>query len=461
MKRYFSKTLLALAIIGLALTPALVAQPAHAANAVFDAIWQRTDLPVQQGLVSRSWVWGNQLTQDIYEPYAQGPNGTHMVRYYDKSRMEVNHPDTAPNTVSNGLLVVDMINGRIQVGDNQYQQASPANIQIGGDTPGSNPLTPRYSDLAPIMAATGSRIGGDVIATYASNQIIGSDPARAGQVTIAAYSTQTGHNIPSVFWSFMNASGTIWNGSAYVQGQVMDWLSALGYPITEPYWTVIRVGGHDRSVMFQAFQRRILTFTPTNPGGFRVEMGNVGAQYFNWRYPNGIGAGQNCSAATLNVFNNVIAHSGNLSGLLGCPTDAGLSGSNIISAWESFQRGQMIWVRNQNDPNDKSIYVLYTDGSYQVYADTWSDGQPVSGGLTPPAGLFEPVRGFGKVWRDQTGVQTKLGWATATEVGGGGARQGFQFATMFYIGANDQVYSLFYTNGDVHQPTGRWQQYNR
>lgn len=460
MKRYFSRLALALTL-ALALLPAFSAGQASAANSAFDNLWRRTDLPVQQGLVSRSWVWGNQLSQDVYEPYAQGPNGVHLVRYYDKSRMEINHPDTDPNSVTNGLLVVDMISGRIQVGDNQFQAAPPATIPIAGDNPGGSAVTPRYSDLSPLLGATASRIGGDIIATYSSSQVIGSDPSRSGQVSIAAYSTQTGHNIANVFWAFMNQTGIIWNGSAYVNGQVFDWLSVMGYPVTEPYWTTIRVGGHDRAVLFQAFQRRILTYTPSNPGGFRVEMGNVGAQYFAWRYPNGIQPGQNCGTVALPTFGGVINRSTGLPGLLGCPTDAGLSGNNVLSAWQSFERGQMIWVRNQNDPNDKSIYVLYTDGTYQVFADTWAEGQPVNGGLTPPAGLQEPIRGFGKVWRDQPGVRDKLGWATAHEVGGGGARQGFQNATMFYIGANDQVYALFYTNGDVHQPNGRWQQYNR
>ncbi len=461
MKKQISRMILALALI-LSIVPAFSSSSASAANAVFDSLWRRTDLAVQQGIVSRSWVWGNQLTPDIYEPYAQGPNGVHLVRYYDKSRMEINHLDTAPNAVTNGLLVVDMITGRIQVGDNEFQTATRANIAIAGDAPnGGNPNTPTYADLAPLMASSSSRIGGDVIATYGHDQIIGSDPARAGQVTIAAYSTQTGHNIPNVFWTFVNQSGVIWNGSAYVQGTVINWLSDLGYPVTEPYWTTIRVGGQDRAVMFQAFQRRILTYTPTNAAGFRVEMGNVGGQYFSWRYPNGIGPGQGCDKVAIPVFAGVIIKNATLGANLGCPTDTGLSGSNVISAWESFERGQMIWVRNQANTADKSIYVLYSDGTYHVYPDTWDEGQPVSGGLTPPAGLLEPIRGFGKVWREQSGVSDKLGWATAHEVGGGGARQGFQAATMFHIGANDQVYALFYDGGNINNPTGHWQQYAR
>jgi len=36
--------------------------------------------------------------------------------------------------------------------------------------------------------------------------------------------------------------------------------------------------------LVQAFERRVLTYTPGNPTGFVVEAGNVGAHYYQWRY---------------------------------------------------------------------------------------------------------------------------------------------------------------------------------
>ena len=35
----------------------------------------------------------------------------------------------------------------------------------------------------------------------------------------------------------------------------------------------------------------------------------------------------------------------------------------------------------------------------------------------PPAGLLQPIRGFGKIWRETSGVRDKLGWATVPEQG--------------------------------------------
>jgi hypothetical protein len=63
------------------------------------------------------------------------------------------------------------------------------------------------------------------------------------------------------------------------------------------------------------------------------------------------------------------------------------------------------------------IYVLYDDGSYETFEDTWQEGDPVVLPGMPPSGLYGPVRGFGHLWTTQPHVQQKLGWATAEEKG--------------------------------------------
>ena len=62
------------------------------------------------------------------------------------------------------------------------------------------------------------------------------------------------------------------------------WEAVAGLPITEPYWFVTTVGGQPAWVMAQLFERRVLTFTPSNAPEFQVEMGNVGRHYWEWRY---------------------------------------------------------------------------------------------------------------------------------------------------------------------------------
>jgi hypothetical protein len=83
----------------------------------------------------------------------------------------------------------------------------------------------------------------------------------------------------------MNRTGTVYESGRFVAGQpVFDWLYVLGYPTTDAFWTNVAVGGVERDVMFQAFERRLLTYTPSNSPPFQVEMGNVGRHYYQWRY---------------------------------------------------------------------------------------------------------------------------------------------------------------------------------
>jgi hypothetical protein len=46
----------------------------------------------------------------------------------------------------------------------------------------------------------------------------------------------------------------------------------------------VKVGGQVKDVLVQCFERRCLTYTPSNPTGWQVEMGNVGRHYYSWRY---------------------------------------------------------------------------------------------------------------------------------------------------------------------------------
>lgn len=45
----------------------------------------------------------------------------------------------------------------------------------------------------------------------------------------------------------------------------------------------MKVGGKTVPVLVQAFERRVLTYTPDNPVLFRVEYGNIGRAYYAWR----------------------------------------------------------------------------------------------------------------------------------------------------------------------------------
>jgi hypothetical protein len=94
-----------------------------------------------------------------------------------------------------------------------------------------------------------------------------------------------------------------------------------------------------------------------------------------------------------------------------CPHPA----TAVPAAIQAFENGQMVWLESV-EANNRLIVVLYNDGSLQSFTDTWQEGDPVDDpALEPPQGLFQPVRGFGKVWREQPGVRDKLGWAINLE----------------------------------------------
>ena len=103
-------------------------------------------------------------------------------------------------------------------------------------------------------------------------------------ITVSFVDEITKHGIAKPFWDFMNSSGTIWDGSAYVQGPLfLNPFFATGRPRTEAYWDDILVGGNTKLVLTQCFERRCLTYTPSNSELWRLEMGNIGQHYKDWR----------------------------------------------------------------------------------------------------------------------------------------------------------------------------------
>lgn len=99
-------------------------------------------------------------------------------------------------------------------------------------------------------------------------------------------------------------------------------------------------------------------------------------------------------------------------GLTRCPRSAPLT---VESAFQPFEHGFMIWLPRPDEPRP-SIYVFGNDGQLSLFPDTWSADDPANvPEQEPPTGLFQPVGGFGKVWRENPAVRDRLGWGTAEE----------------------------------------------
>ena len=91
--------------------------------------------------------------------------------------------------------------------------------------------------------------------------------------------------------------------------------------------------------------------------------------------------------------------------------------ADVPVAEQVFERGRMFWIRHnlqvwvmiasEDDPNR---------GDWFCYFDIFVEGEPeLDPNQIPPDGLYQPRRGFGKLWRTKPDLQETLGWATTPE----------------------------------------------
>jgi hypothetical protein len=160
-----------------------------------------------------------------------------------------------------------------------------------------------------------------------------------------------------------------------------------------------------------------------------------------------------CDDVPIRGFGLVWANHAEVKQGLGCPAGyyycyaGNCSGEQpMVSAIQRFEHGTMIWVNRPTWEGTQWVYVLFEDGTYQRFLDTFQEGDPESDPtIVPPAGLYQPIRGFGKVWREGTGAQVRerLGWALAPEQGGDGAWQDFERGSMYWIGPAGRIFAIY------------------
>lgn len=89
----------------------------------------------------------------------------------------------------------------------------------------------------------------------------------------------------------------------------------------------------------------------------------------------------------------------------------------IYVAEQRFEDGWMFWVQPVGQ-----IWVLTVNEDneriWSVYDDTFVEGQAeIDPEIIPPEGLYQPERGFGKLWRENPEVRDAIGWALEPELG--------------------------------------------
>jgi thermitase len=88
-----------------------------------------------------------------------------------------------------------------------------------------------------------------------------------------------------VFWIYLNSTGPTFSNGAYQDARIFNpTFYATGFPVTPALWARVSVAGEVQDVLIQCFERRCLTYTPSNPTGWQVELGNVGLHYYRWRF---------------------------------------------------------------------------------------------------------------------------------------------------------------------------------
>lgn len=383
----------------------------------FGKVWERTDTPVQQVRVQRSFYWGRSLAGAFSERYDEGPGGKHLVQYFEKSRMEVNDPKADPNSpffVTNGQLAKELITGRVQIARDGFVQLGAAQVAIASDTSDNSPGTPTYASFVGVLGSNPRRVGELVSATINRAGQVGTDQSFANEygVRYTYYEPATQNNIPDVFWNFLNASGLVYENGRQVTARLNDpYFYATGYPIAPAYWAKVTIAGKgDTAVLIQPYERRVLTYVPSAPEGWKVQMGNVGMHYFEWRYGRLPSIGSNSCEAPSGKIGQMWFARPQVQQWVGCIPNE-LPERGITFAHQTFQNGSMFDLITSTGL--KTIYVLFGDGTAQVHQDRFEDGSPEPPSEAPP-GLYAPRAGFGKVWRDAN-LRERLGWATAPE----------------------------------------------
>lgn len=369
--------------------------------------WVAQDNLVGSAGINRPFTWGPNVPGAptvLSESYADSPGGTRRVLYLDKARMEINNP--ANGFVTTGLAVKELVSGNRQDGNNLFTKLAPSQTQVAGDPVASNPNTPVYASFANLVtlgnadANSKPNAVGQVINQVVAKNGTVSVIAPPENITIGAYQSQTGHNIAAPFETFKNQRGPVTNpangGTLNNQPIYTDdpTSNVFGLAISEPYWASTRIAGVERVVLVQLFERRVLTYNPALANN-KVEMGNLGQHYYQWRYvesganppanTNGFNGTWKTNIAIVNLFVSGNSVTGNFREYADTNTyslNGTVAGNNLIGYYNNDPKNTFSFQMNANGQGFTGVW----GGAFQ-----WCGVRDGSGPL--PAGC-----GFSGTW---------------------------------------------------------------
>jgi hypothetical protein len=232
----------------------------------------------------------------------------------------------------------------------------------------------------------------------------------------ARYFSMTGHIVTEGFLDFFDKHGGV---------------DIFGYPITEAQME----GGF----VVQWFQRAKMEWRPENPDPWKVQLALLGSIIYQ-----GPPAAQSQWEPIMG-FGKVWRDNPTVKNGLGL----GVEEQHTTGATEQKMQGGVFFWREDT----RTIYAMANNGTWRAYADTWQAGiHPEAWGYNPPAGLYEAIRGFGKLWREQLGGPTGVfGWGLEPERGFTGTVQAFEKGLMLE-NERKEIFVLFNTGNWVKYP---------
>ena len=204
--------------------------------------------------------------------------------------------------------------------------------------------------------------------------------------------------------------------------------------------------------------RAAVTPTPTFPAQgtpvFAIVPGATLPQSELGTLPPAPGGAVSCGIPPGGALGALLVSDPVLTSQLGCAIGAPVS---VAGAVQPFERGAMIYRASTLPGTAGIIEALSSDGRFTRYTDTWVSGiDPDSANLAPPPGLFEPIRGFGKIWRGDGALAARLGWALSGEQGASLSVQAFERGVAIAIPAQNVFYLL--VDDGTGSSSGNWRQ---
>ena len=116
---------------------------------------------------------------------------------------------------------VELVTGDMQVGNDQFTDRDPANVNVAGDA--NDPNGPTYATFGAVLDAAPGTTGAAVTAVLSRDGQVSDDPALVAEgVTNAMVDEVTNHSIAAPFWDFMISDGLVYENAQTMTAELFE-----------------------------------------------------------------------------------------------------------------------------------------------------------------------------------------------------------------------------------------------